>query len=119
MTTPATTVSYRHLEITERCRPDTNPPGLPFRVISAMNASRRFWRSAKGVVLFEVEPDNFVGLANPNELVAVLRDGGVIQWTGAPVPDTEWRLIALAVLTYRYKILPASHRFALVQPVQS
>jgi hypothetical protein len=118
--TPATTVSYRRSEITERCRPDTNPPGLPFRVIAAMSASRKFWRNARGVILFEAEPDNFVGLANPRELVAVLRDSGVIQWTGDPVPsDDEWRMIAVAVMVYRYKIPPASQRFAKPAPVQS
>jgi hypothetical protein len=117
--TPATTVTYRHLEITERYRPDTDPPGLPFRVIAAMNASRRFWRSAKGVILFEAEPDFFVGLANQRELVAVLRDSGVIQWAGDPVPDDEWRMIAVAVMVYRYKIPAASQRFAKPAPVQS
>jgi hypothetical protein len=112
----STTVHYRHREITERCRPDTSPPGLPFRVIDAMRASGKFWRSAKGVILYEVEPDNFVGLATPRELEAVLRDSGVIQWAGDPVPDAEWRMIALAILVYRYKIPPASARFSRAKP---
>ena len=109
-----TTVKYRRNEITERCRPDTNPPGLPFRIIAAIIASRKFWRSAKGVILYEVEPDNFVGLATPRELQAVLRDSGAIQWAGDPVPDDEWQMVTLSVLTYRYKVPAASQRFAAI-----
>ena len=94
------TVTYRRLEQIERPRPGF----LVFRVLDAMKASGKFWRSTRGAMLFEPEPGQFLPLVRTPEIVGVLRDSGVIEWAGDPVPDSEWAPLAMGVNDFRWKL---------------
>lgn len=101
MDNSATTVVYRHLEPTELTRP---PEGLPYRVIAAMIASRKFGRGPRGHLLYSPDGKNWTLLARWQEIVAVLRDEGVVQWAGDAVPDDEWQPIAWSVHDIRLRL---------------
>jgi hypothetical protein len=85
------------------------------RVVKELVASRRLYRSARGVLLFQPQPDRpgeLVALTRVAELESVLRDGCVVKFVGETLSAEEMRLLCLAILDQRWKMPSASDRFA-------
>lgn len=83
---------------------------LSKRTVRAMSGSGRFWLSARGVILFEVAADNFVGLAREAEIESVLGESTALQWIGQSPSGEALRLLARAVVNRRWMLKPASLR---------
>lgn len=80
-------------------------------VIAAMIKSGRFYRSAKGVLLFVPDPElpsDLVPISRPSEIESVLRAGLVIKLTGEAIKTDAMRALCLAILGHRWRIPPVS-----------
>jgi hypothetical protein len=89
-------------------------PQFVHSAVAAMNRSQTFWRSARGVILYQPDrrfPRELVGVTTPLELEAILRSGDAIKLTGDTLTGEEMAELCKAIQANRSRLPSARLRF--------